>query len=202
MPLSRRSFWPIDDCRAWLPMLALRRAPGAAPSCFLAVGAGSGPASVGTVRPRSTRPGRVRLGTYSSSKIRALRSVSGPSDGNRWLWTSVFEQELWLRAVQFWVRSIKTSYCRLMPDLHLSHGEGRTAGIVMSACSGSCAPLNAGMAGSGLRSISSTEGVWPASRACFFRWNCSPAGRERRALGSRPVHRYCASRFLDQGALA
>ena len=56
-------------------------------------------------------------------------------------------------------------------------GKGRTAGMVVSAWSGSCAPLKFGMAGSGLRSISSTDGVWPASLACFFRWNCSPAAR-------------------------
>jgi len=50
----------------------------------------------------------------------------------------------------------------------------RTAGMVVSESSGSLAPLKGGIAGSGLRSISFTDGVWPVSLACFFRCSCSP----------------------------
>ena len=46
--------------------------------------------------------------------------------------------------------------------------------MVVSESSGSLAPLKGGIAGSGLRSISFTDGVWPVSLACFFRWSWSP----------------------------
>ena len=66
VPLSSRGSRPMEDCRAWLPMLALRLAPGA--SGFLA-DAEWNAESAAAAFPRSPRAGRASPGTWQLPKV-------------------------------------------------------------------------------------------------------------------------------------